>query len=566
MVKKILIIILSLLIFSLKTQAQTFEASTNKTNFSKGEEIILTLTLSDLDTNKVPDISPLLKTGFILKRKNYSSKTSYINGKYTKNMSWIYYLTTKLTGNITIPEISIETEQRTLKTTKKNINIDVNSEVISHAQDKIKLTHILETETPYVNQTIILKAKITRLVNSYNNEFILPESEDALIELITEPKSYRDLINNQEAIITEYNFSVTPIKAGKIKISSAKYKGKILSNNNNSYNNINNIFGFTDFNEYEDFFISNNDIVLNVKDRADPSKEWLPLKSYKITTKLPDLNKTIYPGDPIEFSIIIDAYNAKKAQIPDLIFNQTDQYKIYRDQAEIEENFELDKFELQTKKIEKFTIVPLVAGEINLKNIEINWFDVKNHKFVTEKSRPFTINVTAKAHNIATQADYHNNNYNSENNITNSKSNILLYSTIILAITNLILISLIIYLIIKIKYPAKKTIASAANHKISLKKLNQLNNIKEINLFLLQYFRDNYQLNAHNLKNLEIMIKENLKVENNFSEIFANINAAIYAKRELDLNKLKQRLNKFLTGITKNKKKSINEDELKLNP
>lgn len=565
MVKRLLTTIFFLALLTLNLDAQNFEATINKTNFATNEDIILTLTLLDINTKNKPNIEVLNKAGFRIRSQSYNSKTSYVNGEISKKFSWIYYLSTDLEGQVTIPEITLQTKNSDLKTSALKLTIAKNSVTKNHKQDKISISNQIETKNPFITQTVILKTKIVRFVNSYNEEFIEPKSNDAIIKLISEPESYRSTLNNQEAIITEYIFAVTPIKTGKIKITSAKYKGVLAKNHvQDSFGNINNLFGFSNMQKYEDFFIASNDIILNVKDRISASKNWLPLNSLKLKTELSNKAQNIYVGDPIELSITLEAHNAKEGQIPDLEFSRNKNYKIYKDQAENNITFVNDKITLT--KIQNFTLVPINSGKINIPAISVNWFNLKTKKYMEEKSKSFTFNILPELEkrNIAFVENQNDQPVNEQE--YNNKANIIIVFLIFIVLVLIVIVILLASKLSKLKKHNRVQLPKEIISKINLNNINKAKNINELKEFIFFYFANNYKIKTKNLIDLDIIIKKNFLHTTNFSEVIANINAAIYANLEIDLTSLKSRAKDAIKTLSLKKTKTSTKLHIKLNP
>ncbi|MBT5827915.1 MAG: hypothetical protein HOH73_03465 [Alphaproteobacteria bacterium] len=565
MVKRLLTTIFFLALLTLNLNAQNFEATINKTNFAANEDIILTLTLLDINTKNKPNIEVLNKAGFRIRSQSYNSKTSYVNGEISKKFSWVYYLSTNLEGQVTIPEITLQTKNSDLKTSALKLTIAKNSVTKNHKQDKISISNQIETKNPFIKQTVILKTKIVRFVNSYNEEFIEPKSNDAIIELISEPKSYRSTLNNQEAIITEYIFALTPIKTGEIKITSAKYKGVLAKNHaQDSFGNINNLFGFSNMQKYEDFFIASNDIILNVKDRISASKNWLPLNSLKLKTELSNKTQNIYVGDPIELSITLEAHNAKEGQIPDLEFLRNKNYKIYKDQAENNITFVNDKITLT--KIQNFTLVPINSGEINIPAISINWFNLKTKKYKEEKSKSFTFNILPELEkrNITFLENQNDQPLNEQE--YNNKANIIIVFLIFIVLVLIVIVILLASKLSKLKKHNRVQLPKEIISKINLSNINKAKNINELKEFIFFYFVNNYKIKTKNLIDLDIIIKKNFLHTTNFSEVIANINAAIYANLEIDLTSLKSRAKDAINTLSLKKTKTSTKLHIKLNP
>ena len=96
--------------------------------------------------------------------------------------------------------------------------------------------------------------------------------------------------------------------------------------------------------------------------------------------------------------------------------------------------------------------------------------------------------------------------------------------------------------------------------------INKAKNINELKEFIFFYFANNYKIKTKNLIDLDIIIKKNFLHTTNFSEVIANINAAIYANLEIDLISLKSRAKDAINTLSLKKTKTSTKLHIKLNP
>ena len=118
--------------------AASLKAQTDRSEVSLNQTLTLTLTLEGANKAGTPDFSAL-KGDFRIVSRGQSSNFSIINGAYESQIVWNLVLQPLHEGKITIPELSVQTDQgvvnsQTLKLivkkTVRNTNITKQTEML----------------------------------------------------------------------------------------------------------------------------------------------------------------------------------------------------------------------------------------------------------------------------------------------------------------------------------------------------------------------------------------------------------------------------------------------------
>ena len=551
------IFIFILLIISSNLNAAEFSARSSKEIYSINEEIEIILTLSNAERYHNPDISLLTAAGLKLTSNNINSKTSIINGKYKKEIIWYQkYISDKL-GEITIPEISIKTDNKILKTKALTIKISKDKLDAKDSDKNIEIIAKLNKKTAHIGETLIYQLKIIRYKDIYNEIISPPSSEQAIIKQIGKEKSYNQIINNKEALISEYFFQITPLEK-KLNIEPAIITGKIAEEDQNDpFNNFGNFIRFKNIKSYKNIKKYSEKISLNLKNRPTAN---IIANNLTVAIKY-DKKNEIYVGDPINFQIIIKANNLNAAELPKIEYKNKAEYKIYKEKPKLKTNFDDKTKTLNATKIINFTLISNESGKLLIPEKEINWFNAKKNKIETAKIPKLDFNIQK------------NKLINSNsNNKTEKEANLKIIKQDNQATKYLLFISIFLNIIFISKEFIKKYKIKAKSNKIikgKFTKIKNASNNQELYNAVKDYFYKNFHMTKIEGHNLEKFISEKLELEHKKQLInhLQILDKAIYGRRKITLETYKKELKLLLKNIklkkTTNKSKN---NSFKLNP
>ena len=198
--------------------------------------------------------------------------------------------------------------------------------------------------------------------------------------------------------------------------------------------------------------------------------------------------------------------------------------------------------------------------------MEKNWFNLKTKKYKEEKSKSFTFNILPELEkrNITFLENQNDQPLNEQE--YNNKANIIIVFLIFIVLVLIVIVILLASKLSKLKKHNRVQLPKEIISKINLSNINKAKNINELKEFIFFYFVNNYKIKTKNLIDLDIIIKKNFLHTTNFSEVIANINAAIYANLEIDLTSLKSRAKDAINTLSLKKTKTSTKLHIKLNP
>ncbi len=376
-----------------------FTASVDRTQMNLGESFQLTLTLKEASARGVPSLQPLGKI-FLINSQQQSSNTVIMNGQASTSTSWKFSLVAEGEGKWEIPPVSIETSEGKLVSAPIAIEVVKGLAAVTPGSSELEGVYLaseVSNDNPYKNEPFIYTVKLTSQRNLANLQLQKIEIEDAIVEVIGEPKVYDKVEKGMRVDIIEFSYLITPLKAGALKIPATVLQGGIPIKRrgyggslfDNTWDPISIMQGFD---RLEPFTLNVEEKLLEVEPAILNLNPWLPARSLTIEEVLDPL-QVLQEGEPFTRSFKIVAEGAKSGQLPslnDLQFNGN-LFKIYADNPQTGD--EVKGGQVKSFRKEQYTFIPQSSGALTLPEVAVTWWDVvKKEKRVT-KVPPRTLNV-----------------------------------------------------------------------------------------------------------------------------------------------------------------------------
>jgi len=373
------------LIFTFFLAAGEFTANVNRTQVHLSESFSLNLTLKDASPKEHPSLSALTKD-FLIHSQQQSAHTTILNGKASSSITWHLSLTPTQEGSLQIPPITVETAEGTLSTQPITLNVIKGATQQSSADttDPHIITKV-SNASPYKNEPIVYTASLLSKTPLYHIQTQKMLVEDAIVELVGEPKLEERAIEGVLHHVLEFTYLITPLKTGPLKIPSMAIQGAIPQKRTGQYRSFFNddLDPFTllqGFERLKPFVLTSEESSLDVLPALSEMSPWLPAKALILEEQRSN-DQTLRVGEPFSLSFLIKAEGCKASQLPHLedVQNQNATFKVYADKPEEQEK--VFQGILQSMRKEQYTLIPQQAGACVLPEISISWWDsVKKEK------------------------------------------------------------------------------------------------------------------------------------------------------------------------------------------
>ncbi len=405
----------------------------------------------EIDTSKVNNDNPelgILANEFKIYGVSNSSQTSIINGHVTNEKKLIISLGPKKAGHLVIPPIKIGNDQ----TNPININVShYKNQPITNSgnSNNNKLlaannpTIIFETNTNinkvYLNNPFIYTIKLYFNVPIGNVRLENFDIPNAQIEPYDKTKQYQEHYKNQDYMVVEQKFIVTPTKSGVLHIPAAKIQG--------TFGNTNDQFGNPFFSLATPFIRTSKAIDIEVLAKPQninlkdffPAQQVTVIDDWSITN-----NATIDIGTPINHNITITAVGASLANFPVINESQLTGFSYYEDKPKTDTK--IINNQIVTTKTYKFTLIPKEAGKYTFNSQSIKWLNVQTESLenIVLQGRIFEVNRDKQ---LESKID----NSSNQPIIKKNPLNLKLLISILIALTIIILILYIGFRLFKIR-------------------------------------------------------------------------------------------------------------------
>lgn len=366
-----------------------FTSSVNRTQVNLGESITLNLTLKEA-TSKTPPSVDDLKKQFTINSQQQSFNTVMMNGHVTSSTSWRFILIPQKEGDVTIPAINIETTEGTLSSNPITIQVvkgKNSTNPDAPETNDVILTTEVSNANPYKNEPIIYTVRIVSKRDLADIQMQKFNVEDAIVEVNGQPKIYHKAMDGINAGVIEFEYLITPIKAGPLRIPTTLIQGVVIGRKKHSESFFDDNFDpfsmMQGFDRLKPFSLATEEIVLEVQPPIPGMSPWLPAKSLTME-EVWNENQTLQVGEPLTRGFTIFAEGIKSSQLPNLNDQQNmgNLFKVYADKPEL-----LDEGKgtsVKSYRKEQYTLIPQQAGTLTLPELSIAWWDVtKKEKVIT---------------------------------------------------------------------------------------------------------------------------------------------------------------------------------------
>lgn len=342
-------------------------ASVDKNPVMINESLILTVTADDdIDRNAL-DTSALL-TDFIVGRTSVNSQTSMVNFTTTRTTTWNTVLIPRQSGEIVIPRFEIDG----VKTQAIKLNVLAADKSVTSAQQDLFITTQVSATELYVQQQITLTVKLHFAAELKRGSLTEPTLAGANILQIGKDKESENIINGKRYRIIERIYAISPQKSGDVILKSPIFSGEIMMPSTRRSN-------FLSFADTKPVSIIGDDIALTIKAiPAEITSAWLPSELLALHQEWQPEPSQFKVGEPITRTITLTAAGLSEEQLPEITMEVPHGLKVYPDQPELHTG--LNNERLVSQKVINFAIVASQAGEYQLPEITIPWWNTVTNK------------------------------------------------------------------------------------------------------------------------------------------------------------------------------------------
>jgi hypothetical protein len=352
-------------------------ATADRTLLDSNETLQLTVRFDAQVLSSEPSFD-VLQRDFKILSNNRQQQYSMINGRTESYTDWKLTLQPKRIGRLLIPSIKFK------KDISDAVEITVRKASPSNATGQPVYTEtLIDKSAVYLQEQLLLTHRLytsIQLTDLSIEELVIP---GAIVQKSGQ-NQFRKRIGNRDYIVVEMAYAVFPQTSGKLDIPAIGISAYQVGNNSQN-----------------SFFRSRgNQLIRNTQSKiidvmAKPAHidadQWMPSSQLQLNQQWSSSLDQLVVGEPITRTITISAKGLTGSQILPLSLKPSGDYKVYPDQAQLDEQVGSDG--VTGIRRESLALVPNRQGEIVLPEISVRWWDTVNQRMQTATLEAIRLDV-----------------------------------------------------------------------------------------------------------------------------------------------------------------------------
>lgn len=357
------LVLLFLATFSPAANAAVLKAYVDKNIVQMGQFIQFSLSLSDKSASQDPDFSALEDNFEILSSMSRSSQTQIINGRMSSSTTWSITITPRKEGAIVIPPIELAGLQ------SEAITVVVGKSPEKQYSDAFFETKVSADEV-YVQAQLLLELKLyVRMADISNSQLENLDIAGAKIIPVGEPSQSQVTKNGIRYYLIESSYFIFPEHSGELKIPSITYSAVVNEGSRYSrYGTRRRISAQSDAKTIR---------VKGIPSSYPKNAVWLPAQQVTLIETLNPQNSAGI-GEPITRNISTKAIGQAASALPPASMAASAKLKVYPDKGDTHDK--LTQGNLVGSRTDSFALIANQAGELQLPQYKIPWWDTQNDK------------------------------------------------------------------------------------------------------------------------------------------------------------------------------------------
>ncbi|WP_367606846.1 BatD family protein [Legionella sp. W05-934-2] len=365
MIKRIIITAL-LVCFMHIVAANQVQVQVESQSIVADKPFTVTFRVEDPSQQLTPDFSELEKDFTILSTAT-STRISIINGQRQAEVVWSVVLQTNQAGKLIIPSINFGpySSPETALTVGKRSQSASKSLKTDQQKTPVFLQAEVNNKKPYINEAVIYTVKLYRQSGVFiNGSYQQQEVENALVVPLNKSQDSTILSDGRAFLVESMTYAIYPNDKGKLIIKAPSLRGTISD-----------IY-------MRRFDIDANEVSLDVQPIPKSAKNyWLPAKQVTLSQNFSQDTRDLQQGNTVIRTIKLTAVGLPAQLIPEVTLPSGTKAKIYEEKPE-RDNTASNNQVVGTLTL-KVTYLLENAGDIDLPEIIVRWFNTKTRKYET---------------------------------------------------------------------------------------------------------------------------------------------------------------------------------------
>ncbi|MBE0494531.1 MAG: protein BatD [Thiomicrospira sp.] len=332
---------------------KTLQASVDRNLVELGDIIQLNIN-GNFQTTHRPDLERL-KNDFEVLGSQASNQLQIVHGQFSAVTNWDVQILPKRTGELRIPAFEVDGLQT------QPIQIQVAA--ASQKQTDYQVSYLeaqVDNANPYVQSEVIFTLRYYHLGSLVRGNIDAPQFDGFMVERLQNQRSFERQVAGRNYRVYEWVYALYPQTSGEITIPPQSFDGTLLHQR-----------------ELRQVKQKSETIQLKVKPippEFPPNANWLPAKKIELKDEWTQPNN-LKTGETLGRRITLQAQGLKASQLPNLDWQETEEYRLYNDP--VSQNDRIESGGLSSHKMQDFMMVMHNPGQIIFETIEIPWWNTQ---------------------------------------------------------------------------------------------------------------------------------------------------------------------------------------------
>ncbi len=338
-------------------QQATVQAEISASTVSVDESFALTITALGIDAEF--DMSSL-EVNFDIVGRSSSRALQITNGKRSSTISWVVELAPKATGRFIIPPVYVGgLASQPLEITVTDTPAAVNRQLFVETS--------ADTTTPYVQAQVIFTIRIFQSISVLDGSLSTPNGEGLVVESLGEDRVFQAERDGLRYKVLERRFAVFPQQSGRLRIAPITLTASVPVDPNR-------VRGF--FSPKRQLTRRGPSIELDVRPRPDGLRAawWLPAAAVTLAGEWSGPTDELHVDQPVTRTLQISAGGVMGTQLPEIEPALIEGASLYSDGQDPTTTASPEG--LHSTQVFKWAIIPQRAGELELPEVNVSWFDI----------------------------------------------------------------------------------------------------------------------------------------------------------------------------------------------
>lgn len=368
-------------------------ATVDKNRLTLEDSLQLSIVVSGTQNTPPPELPSL--PDFRVVSAGTSSSTQYINTQRSVSITYNYRLTPMNTGSIFIGPARVRLNGKTYSTQPITVEVQkpTNNPALENKAAFIETS--LSSKKAYIGEQLVYTFRLFHRVEAKNLDLRLPFDKTWFNkEELGEPKTYIKVVNGLQYHVQELSIALFPVKKGFIEIPSAIIELDLhhRTRNRSRQDPLSHLFSdpFGRNIRAEHKVLRSQPLSVNILPLPDQAPKGFKnlIGQFYISAEIG--KKDLEVGDTTTLTVTVSGQGSVRA----ISFEEPDlkgHFKIYPDKPEF--NQSVHNNQIRGKKVFKFALVPLEAGNRTLPEFSLPYFDSKNEQYRIAKTQTISLNI-----------------------------------------------------------------------------------------------------------------------------------------------------------------------------